>query len=554
MVRWFDPRLLLRTLFMVVVARLFGTYADRRERDGGLPFDGAHRHDDAEELWFDYVADLGDGWDATTTIAGLLAADQLPVAGRSLPHGRVLVMGGDLVYPAASREEYLHRLEAPYYSVLPYTPEGSPRDLFVIPGNHDWYDGLAAFSRLFLQGRWFAGWRTRQSRSYFVLRLPQRWWFVGVDVQLDNDIDDVQLKYLLDATADVAPGDSVIIAGAVPYWLEPDGGILQHNMAFLERRLATERGASVRLSLAGDLHHYQRHAAADGRQRVTAGGGGAFLHGTAWQPASLREASGERWSREGVFPTPAASRASLWRLLVFPFLNPSFAVFLGAVLALLFWGIDAASHGLLFGNVALGGSASAGALVDVLPSSPFVLGGLLAFLAACVAFEEAPAHWRRGWQRAWRTGAGTLHGLLHLGVALQVLPLFAPSGMDHPAVYLGCLVLMVFAMAILSGLLFGGWLFVTYQLLGAHRDTVFSACRIAGWKHFLRMHIARDGTLALYTIGVRSVCRRWRERQPVSVAEALVEPADGVPLERRASLVDHIIITPAGKEQAHGKV
>ena len=35
---------------------------------------------------------------------------------------------------------------------------------------------------------------------------------------------------------------------------------------------------------------------------------------------------------------------------------------------------------------------------------------------------------------------------------------------------------------------------------------------------------------------------------------ALVEPADGVPLERRASLVDHIVITPAGKEQAHGKV
>ena len=48
--------------------------------------------------------------------------------------------------------------------------------LYAVPGNHDWYDGLTAFLRLFARQRdaTIGGWRTRQSRSYFAVRLPGR--------------------------------------------------------------------------------------------------------------------------------------------------------------------------------------------------------------------------------------------------------------------------------------------------------------------------------------------------------------------------------------------
>lgn len=547
MVHWFDPRLLLRTLLTVMIARAFATYADRREREAARPLDGPYRYDGTQELWLDYVADLGDGWNSTATIASLLAAPVLALDGEVLPHGRVLVMGGDQCYPAASREEYLHRLEAPYYSVLPHSQDDAPRDLFVLPGNHDWYDGLAAFARLFLQGRWFAGWRTSQSRSYFVLKLPQRWWFIAVDVQLDNDIDAPQLEYLRHATNEVAAGDRVVLVSSVPFWLEKSDSMLRRNLAFLERRLVAERGARVWLSLAGDLHHYQRYAIAGGPQRVTAGGGGAFMHGTAWHPDVLVEedtVNPVRWVREKAFPSPARSRLMLWRLLAFPVFNPSFALFLGLALALLLWGIDAASHGIFFGSIAFNGGRSLGVLIETLPASPLLCAALVAWCWAFVAFEGPPEHWSAGWQRAVRLPLGMLHGLLHLTIGLLLIDAFAPSPSADPVDFFLHMALLAAVLAGACGILFGAWIFAGYQCIGAHRDTVFSACRIEDWKNFLRLHITEDGALTLYAIGVRRVCRRWIERVPQARGEAFVEPGDGITPSRRAELVDKVVIRP----------
>lgn len=557
MVRWLDPRLLLKTLFTLVVAKLFAAYADRRERDVSRPPDGPYRYDQAQSgnlhnqdgVWLDYIADLGDGWDSTTTMAGLLAQPVLTLDGRILPHGRVLVMGGDLAYPVASRDEYLHRTEAPYYSVLPYSPESAPRDLFVLPGNHDWYDSLATFSRLFLQQRWFAGWRTRQTRSYFVLRLPQRWWFVAVDVQLDNDVDIGQLEYLQAATRDLAAGDCVILAGAVPFWLEDENSVLRRNLAFIERQLFTDRGARVFLSLAGDLHHYQRHARSDGAQRIISGGGGAFLHGTAWQPEVLEDAvvdgqPPDRWLRQATFPSPAASRLALWRLLFFPGFNPSFAVFLGAMATLLLWGVDAAGYGLFFRQLSAGFGSAAWSLLETLPMSPILTAALLGWFAAFVAFEDPPEKWHARWRAAARTGLGVLHAALHLLLALWIASEILPVRSLDPFTFFGNLLLLWLVLALANGLLFGIWIYVSYQLLGCHADTAFSACRIADWKNFLRMHISADGTLTLYVIGVQRVCRRWHDRQPVARGEAFVEPGDGISLASRATLVETLVIKP----------
>ena len=134
---------------------------------------------------------------------------------------------------------------------------------------------------MFFQNRWIGGWQTRQRRSYFALKLPHSWWLWGVDLQLESDIDQPQLDYFCEVAKErVNPGDRIILATAEPDWIY--GNIydlkLQNNLAFLEERVLRDAKATLRVALAGDLHHYRRHQAADGsgKQLITAGGGGAF--------------------------------------------------------------------------------------------------------------------------------------------------------------------------------------------------------------------------------------------------------------------------------------
>jgi hypothetical protein len=53
-----------------------------------------------EELWFDFMADTGDGGNSTYTVARLLAQPCLRVSNndsfKELPRGRLLFIGGDL--------------------------------------------------------------------------------------------------------------------------------------------------------------------------------------------------------------------------------------------------------------------------------------------------------------------------------------------------------------------------------------------------------------------------------------------------------------------------
>ena len=83
-VRWLAPGELLRTAIKVVLSSVFADYADRREVQAALPASVLALAPDAEGgLWLDHVADLGDGFDPTYTVAMLLAADRLDVDGPS---------------------------------------------------------------------------------------------------------------------------------------------------------------------------------------------------------------------------------------------------------------------------------------------------------------------------------------------------------------------------------------------------------------------------------------------------------------------------------------
>ena len=76
MVRWFDPVQLAGTGIQVGVSGFFGgSNADKREIQAALAPAAANReYAEGDELWIDYVADLGDGFDPTYTVAWLLAA------------------------------------------------------------------------------------------------------------------------------------------------------------------------------------------------------------------------------------------------------------------------------------------------------------------------------------------------------------------------------------------------------------------------------------------------------------------------------------------------
>src|SRR5262249_15678846 len=144
----------------------------------------------------------------------------------------ILIFGGDEVYPVASHEKYEDRLVKPYQSALEPKfnqrarapkPETLPLPhVYAIPGNHDWYDTLTAFTRVFCDEKVkeFGGgsWKAPQNRSYFALRLPGNWWLIGIDLQLNSDLDTVQLQYFEMVAEKMRPGDRIILCSPEPYW------------------------------------------------------------------------------------------------------------------------------------------------------------------------------------------------------------------------------------------------------------------------------------------------------------------------------------------------
>jgi hypothetical protein len=184
-----------------MLATVLGTFTDRRETLAALdprlePVEDLDLSD-RPELWFDFAADTGDGFDATYAVAWTLAQERVDVEGHAapLPAGSLLVLGGDEVYPVASDDEYRDRMIGPFRAALPWREAGATRDLVAVPGNHDWYDGLGAWARRFCQQRWVGAWRTHQRRSYAAVRLPHHWWIWAVDIALSGLVDQPQLEF-----------------------------------------------------------------------------------------------------------------------------------------------------------------------------------------------------------------------------------------------------------------------------------------------------------------------------------------------------------------------
>jgi hypothetical protein len=608
MVGWYDPRQLIRTGIQVAISTIFGRHSDRRLVEAlaaGRPeiYDYTyHYRDDGQELcemdesrprdeiWIDYVADLGEGWNSTYGVAYYLAEDARELAHtdaeskqkRIVPirRGDVLIFGGDQVYPAADRLEYDQRLVKPYQNAFPSRTREEYPHAFAIPGNHDWYDSLISFSRLFCSKRWFGGWRTRQSRSYFALKLPHGWWLLGTDIQLDSDLDAPQVEYFKGVAAQMQETDRVILCHAEPHWIfarmyeHLDSHISESNLAFLEKML----GKKIAVFIAGDLHHYRRHEALDesSTQKITTGGGGAFLHPThtgrfGVDVSRLEEkSSGRIFQKKAAFPPEEISRRLCWRNLFFPFLrgNQSRTFgFLTAVLYLLttlavvsdFKHIEETASGI---RSVVGLKNIIGTTLHTVLNSPMTLFWVLITILGFVLFTDTHS-------KLYRWLMGSLHALAHILSAFTValasiyFVIYLTSTTSSYWVYtvtqgehifnLDLRILLVVLLIAAGGYMVGSfiqglYLLVSLNVFGRHFNESFSTIAVEDWKSFLKLKIDRAGDLTIYPIGIRRVPRKWRRNDGPSGAGLLPDDEAATPpaLVEPPIILKRTTITPTG--------
>src|SRR5262245_6056566 len=298
-------------------------------------------------VWIDFVCDTGDDYDVSLAVGRMVLSDHM-LGGedtRRLPRGDVLIFGGDTAYPLSTGYELERRLLRPWNVVLQErAPDSQDRVVLGIPGNHDWYDGLDGFGRLF--------------RRSALEDLPEP--VPGVPASppghsLGERVEGTLVRQLhvdelaeslrlageaWEALAAILRGSTVRKAGRLAltgyravqeasYWalaLAPGLDVwgvdrqlrradFRQRVFFAQRRAEAQPSRillvapdpalaygepnepgmqlldACRLSLdtnrvlylTGDVHHYERQAVADSLH-VIAGGGGAFLHGSRIAP------------------------------------------------------------------------------------------------------------------------------------------------------------------------------------------------------------------------------------------------------------------------------
>ena len=524
MVRWLDPHQLVDTAGRVLASGFSTSYTDSRLLQALFPCDVFDRSE-AQELWFDYVSDLGDGWNSTYSVASLVVEDELSVGDDPLPRGSILVMGGDQVYPVPTSVEYQNRLLGPYEAAMPCPPPGGAPELFAIPGSHDWYDGLVNFTNIFCRRRAIGAWETSQTRSYFAVRLPHRWWLWGIDLQFGDYLDEPQLAYFRKAAEHIEQGDRIILCMAkeVESGRKSTEVCSNRDLAHLEREVITPAGGRIALYLKSGRHHYARYEGPDGAtQLVTAGGGGAFLHPTHDLPETTDppgEDDAGPYRRAAVYPSAKKSRSLRKRVWFLPVYNLPLAVALGAIQVLVVFMLtlhldDRHRH------------AGFGDLVRALWESPTAFLLILLIVASFGAMIRL-AHDASGVPRLL---IGLGHSALQfggLGAAIVIA-----SGMTSTvdgAPGLVAFLAVVWVLGGVGGVLgVSGYLWVTNSI-GYHGNEAYAPLHHMDQKNFLRLHIDAGGGLTLYPIGVDRVARKWRFRPDGAAHEPWLAATDGLP-------------------------
>jgi hypothetical protein len=454
------------------------------------------------DVFVDYVADTGDDCDTSRAVAELVARTyEVPSADgqSSLPRGDILLFGGDTAYPVATATEIESRVLSPWNAVLSDADDGRKRVLLGIPGNHDWFDGLDGFARMFrvrafrLERErrgptpgaekpvqhlvsWIEAFATKkhvvkrralplfgyepvQRASYFALPLAPGLDLWGVDRQL-RQVNFQQRRFFWERRTQ-EPLRSLLLCLPDPLraYLRPS----RIGMAMLHA-LDLDPLHDPMLCVAGDVHHYERWRFGPS-VHVIAGGGGAFLHGA---PSARRGLA----VPEREFPGPRASRALL-RAVPFRVATGGAGLIPHVALAVLF--APALGLGLRFGPEAMGMASEGAAALCALVFSMFA-----------------------GWRRGRLFPVALLSGLTGLGVG--AVPLVARQAWKSAVRWSGVSAppevgaLLVFALAIVIGAWVFGCYLAALAWLGLNDEQAFAALGHPGYRHFVRLRIRRDGS------------------------------------------------------------
>lgn len=322
-----------------------------------------------QDYWFDFIADSGDSDAATYLLArlfegdvhvadpeGLLRGDS-PVLPREqnqrdddqkkkprqkrlevvppntagstlLPRGDFLFLGGDTAYPVADAKEIEDRFMAPMNAAWKAQGEPAPRPLLGIPGNHDWYDSLDGFNRVFRlpatrtdvpppdpPPKKLAGYFQVQQASYFSLSLPGGWEIWALDARDGDDIDFRQAAFFDAQAQDVGSAKPLkekrlILATPNPPFVNGEKEAFTDRL-FAELPEAARKAA--RLWFSGDTHHYERFSSlqlkdAPNLTGIVSGLGGAVLH--AAMSGSIEP--------DNVHPPVEEGSAAVWKRLAWP--------------------------------------------------------------------------------------------------------------------------------------------------------------------------------------------------------------------------------------------
>ncbi|MEU8318337.1 metallophosphoesterase [Nonomuraea sp. NPDC048881] len=214
------------------------------------------------------------------------------------------VIASDVIYPTGSGNEYGNKFFRPY--------KDYEAPIYAIPGNHDWYDGLGGFMRVFCDApplkpkpdRGLRGLLWRRPETIDEGRLaearelrgrpaqqaaqPAPYWaiesdsllVVGVDTGIKNVIDKAQTAWLRRVSLDPRP--KILVTGKPIY----TGNV--HKPSPLEEGgtiddIVRDPAHRYVAAIGGDVHNYQRYPVKVGDrviQYIVTGGGGAFMHAT----------------------------------------------------------------------------------------------------------------------------------------------------------------------------------------------------------------------------------------------------------------------------------
>lgn len=413
-------------LFGLRKTLLYALFADRLDpRDwmsGSVhrapPASETHGDDAPEDgYWLDLVCDTGDSQRAVYSLAylvhgdlfvddpdgavragevecraGLLEVGTTDGSGKTrLARGSILFVGGDTAYSVGDERTIQERLIAPFdHARAQRFSGGAPRErwLLGIPGNHDWYDSLDGFNRLFRRPVGSApplalrGFQRVQQASYFALELGAGWALWAIDARDGGDVDPRQRAFFREQPAP----ENLIVATPMPP--VPYG----RRAAWLPRlieELLPHAHDRIRLWTSGDLHHYARHEASlssapDGIEAsapgakvtcVTCGLGGASMH-VPWPLGEVPFAA--------VYPEPGPSRRAVQRRLLSPMFITELKLWLPAALvgALLGLGVGFPGGEAATFVRALWGLVSG---APVAFPQPLVLGAIVLLLVSSIA-------------------------------------------------------------------------------------------------------------------------------------------------------------------------